>query len=106
LSLIEARQRRLSLSFSGEHAPVRPNKLGVTAFNSVDLNTLIDYIDWKPFFEVFMLRGKYPNRAYPRIFDDETVGAEAKSLFEDAKQLLRHIIDKNLLKAKVKYFLS
>jgi hypothetical protein len=28
--------------------------------------------------QVWQLRGKYPNRGYPRIFDDETVGAEAK----------------------------
>lgn len=27
---------------------------------------------------MWQLRGKYPNRGYPRIFDDESVGAEAK----------------------------
>jgi len=32
----------------------------------------------KPFFEVWQLRGKYPNRNYPNIFKDETVGAQAQ----------------------------
>jgi len=42
---------------------------------------LLPYIDWNPFFAVWQLRGKYPNRGYPRIFEDETVGAEAKKVW-------------------------
>ena len=38
------------------------------------------------------LRGKYPNRGYPKIFDDETVGGEAKKTFDDAQKLLAEII--------------
>ena len=36
--------------------------------------SLVDYIDWKPFFDTWQLRGKYPNSKYPNIFKDETVG--------------------------------
>ena len=43
------------------------------------------YIDWAPFFHVWELRGTYPNRGYPKIFDDATVGAEARKVFEDAQ---------------------
>ncbi len=43
------------------------------------------YIDWKPFFDVWQLRGKYPNRGYPKIFDDADVGPEAKRVFIDAQ---------------------
>ena len=42
--------------------------------NDYNLSKLIPYIDWKPFFDVWQLRGKYPNRGYPRIFDDVDVG--------------------------------
>lgn len=31
------------------------------------------------------LRGRYPNRAYPKIFDDKDVGAAAKTTFDDAQ---------------------
>jgi 5-methyltetrahydrofolate--homocysteine methyltransferase len=43
--------------------------------------------------------GKYPNRGYPRIFDDETVGAEAKTVFEDAQKMLKSICDGRKLQA-------
>ena len=38
--------------------------------------------------QVWQLRGRYPNRGYPKIFKDETVGKEAKSLFEDGQKML------------------
>lgn len=37
------------------------------------------------------LRGRYPNRGYPKIFDDETVGPEAKKLFEEAQTMLKKV---------------
>ena len=65
-----------------------------------DLKSLVDYIDWKPFFDTWQLRGKYPNSRYPKIFEDKTVGEEARKLFEDAKKMLRRIIRENLLEAR------
>ena len=53
---------------------VRPSFLGVKVFSDYDLASLVSYIDWKPFFDVWQLRGKYPNRGYPKIFNDESVG--------------------------------
>ena len=53
---------------------MRPQFLGTRVFDSYNLRNLIDFIDWKPFFDVWQLRGKYPNRGYPKIFKDKTVG--------------------------------
>lgn len=53
---------------------VRPLFLGVKVIDDCGLNDIIPYIDWKPFFDVWQLRGKYPNRGYPKIFQDKTVG--------------------------------
>jgi len=39
--------------------------------------------------QVWQLRGRYPNRGYPKIFNDETVGAEAKKLFDEAQVMLK-----------------
>lgn len=55
-------------------ASVRPHLLGTRVFECYDMNSLVDFIDWKPFFDVWQLRGKYPNRGYPKIFNDKTVG--------------------------------
>ena len=37
---------------------------------------------------MWQLRGRYPNRGYPKIFNDATVGVEAKKLFEEAQVML------------------
>ncbi len=56
--------------------------------------------DWNPFFQTWELRGKYPNRGYPRIFNDETVGGEAKKLFDDAQAMLQDIVKHKRLALK------
>ncbi|KAJ3207529.1 hypothetical protein HDU67_007426 [Dinochytrium kinnereticum] len=78
--------------------PVKPKFLGSKVFDNYDLRSLVRHIDWNPFFQTWQLRGKYPNRGYPKIFNDETVGAEAKKLFDDANAMLEDIITNNKLK--------
>lgn len=41
---------------------------------------------------MWQLRGRYPNRGYPKIFNDQTVGVEAKKLFEEAQVMLRDFV--------------
>merc|ERR1712032_1295639 len=74
--------------------PPTPKLIGTKCYDNYDLSKLVPYIDWNPFFQVWQLRGKYPNRGYPKIFDDETVGEEAKKLHADAVKLLNDIIAK------------
>jgi len=64
------------------------------------LEKLLPRIDWDPFFSTWSLRGTYPNRGYPKIFNDAAVGIEAKKLFDDAQKLLREIVSKKLLIAR------
>jgi 5-methyltetrahydrofolate--homocysteine methyltransferase len=66
------------------------------------LSDVVPFIDWGPFFQVWQLRGKYPNRGYPKIFDDETVGEQAKLLFEQAQELLTRIVDEKLFELRVR----
>src|SRR5437667_1112139 len=61
----------------------------------ISLETLVEYIDWSPFFHVWELRGRYP-----AILDDPEIGKQARELFDDAQQLLDQIIAKNLLTAR------
>ena len=96
LTLSQAREQRFKVE---EFRPVEPTFLGTKVFSDFDLQTLVPYIDWKPFFDVWQLRGKYPNGRYPKIFKDETVGKEAEKLFGDAQKMLKDIIENKLLKA-------
>ena len=75
--------------------PVKPIFLGNQYFHEYPLAEIADFIDWTPFFQTWQLHGKYPS-----IFNDVTVGVEAKKLFNDAQGLLQEIIDNKLLTAK------
>jgi len=59
---------------------VAPSFLGRRVLQDYDISRLTSYIDWKPFFDVWQLRGKYPNRGYPKIFNDATVGMSVSRL--------------------------
>ena len=61
---------------------------------------LLDYIDWNPFFAVWQLRGKYPNRGYPKIFNDADVGPVAKKTFDDAQKMLQDWMKSGQIKSK------
>lgn len=100
ISLQDARDRKFVIDFEGsEPPPPRPVKLGVHVLKDYPLEAVLDYIDWNPFFQTWQLRGKYPNRGYPKIFNDETVGAEAKKLFDEANEILADYVDNKKLTA-------
>ena len=73
---------------------VKPKKLGISIFNSIDLTEIEPYIDWTFFFHAWQLRGRFP-----AILDDEVKGTEAKKLFADAKAMIKKIIDEKWLTA-------
>uniref|UniRef100_A0A8C0VJ87 Methionine synthase n=1 Tax=Cyanistes caeruleus TaxID=156563 RepID=A0A8C0VJ87_CYACU len=81
-------------------ATVKPKFIGTKVFEDYDLGRLVEYIDWKPFFDVWQLRGKYPNRSFPKIFNDKTVGEEAKRVYNDAQDLLKTLINEKKLQAR------
>jgi 5-methyltetrahydrofolate--homocysteine methyltransferase len=77
--------------------PCQPKLVGKKVFKDFSIEAVIPYIDWTPFFQVWQLRGKFPNRDYPKIFDDAKVGSEAKKLFDEANVMLRDIAAKKAL---------
>ena len=77
------------------YTPPTPNELGQVIFDEYPIENLLPYIDWTPFFISWGLVGKYP-----KIFDDEVVGEEAKDLFANAQQLLQRFIDDKLVTPK------
>uniref|UniRef100_A0A7E4V8H0 Methionine synthase n=1 Tax=Panagrellus redivivus TaxID=6233 RepID=A0A7E4V8H0_PANRE len=91
ISIADARNRRLKLDWN-KFTVYKPHVIGVETIIDLPLRTLVPFIDWKPFFDVWQLRGKYPNRNYPNIFNDDQVGPEAKRVFEDAKQWLEKLL--------------
>jgi 5-methyltetrahydrofolate--homocysteine methyltransferase len=93
LSLKAARDNAYKIDWEG-YAPPRPTFLGTRAFTGYDLAELVPYIDWTPFFQTWELNGKYP-----RIFEDNVVGPEARKLFEDAQAMLKRLVRERWLTA-------
>ncbi|CDG55260.1 MULTISPECIES: methionine synthase [Halomonadaceae] len=94
LDYTQARKRRFRTDWS-VHTPAKPNMLGLKTFDDYDLEELIERIDWTPFFMSWQLAGKYP-----KILDDKVVGEAACNLFEDAKIMLRKLVDEKRVQAR------
>ncbi len=92
VTLDEARKNAFKLDLT--QVPPAPEKLGVFSVTA-NINTLRNYIDWTPFFLTWSLAGKYP-----RILNDEVVGEQAQSLFDDANTMLDNLAGSDTLKAK------
>ncbi|KAI7903626.1 methionine synthase [Cokeromyces recurvatus] len=99
LSIQAAREKKMVIDWIKNPPPTKPTFLGTKVYNDYSLEKLASLIDWNPFFQVFQLRGRYPNRGFPKIFDDEHVGSEAKRLYEDAQEMLKKIMTEKLFKA-------
>ncbi|MGY8783484.1 MAG: methionine synthase, partial [Fidelibacterota bacterium] len=94
LSLEEARLNKPQL----DDNPFLPTKFGVHCFDPIPLESLIEYIDWAPFFHAWEFRG-----SYPKILEDKIKGPEARKLFKDAQAMLEMIVKEKLLVAKGVY---
>jgi 5-methyltetrahydrofolate--homocysteine methyltransferase len=93
LALEKARENRFKIDWS-KYTPPEPRVLGTSVFRAYELAELVPYIDWSPFFATWELKGKYP-----RIFEDASVGAEAKKLFADAQTMLKRLVAEKWLTA-------
>lgn len=99
LKYSDAKDRKLKIDWTNiSQIPGKPSFLGTRVIKDVDLDSLVQHIDWNPFFQTWQLRGKYPNRGFPKLFNDEAVGAEAKKLYDEAMTMLKEeIIAKKVL---------
>jgi len=92
-SIADARVNRLKLDWQ-TYAPPKPTFLGTHSFRGYDLAELARYIDWTPFFQAWELKG-----AYPRILQDDKYGEAARHLFDDARAMLKQLVEEKWLKA-------
>jgi 5-methyltetrahydrofolate--homocysteine methyltransferase len=93
LTIEQARKNKLQLDW--EHfTPIKPKVIGPQIIE-VDLDVLVPYIDWTPFFRTWELFGKYP-----AILTDAVVGEQATSVFADAQEMLVTILKEKKLTAK------
>ena len=92
-SIADARANRLKLDWA-VYTPPKPTFLATRAFKAYDLAELAGYIDWTPFFHAWELKG-----TFPRILDDDKYGEAARNLYDDARAMLKQLIDEKWLTA-------
>jgi 5-methyltetrahydrofolate--homocysteine methyltransferase len=90
----EAIEHSLKLDWDA-YTPPRPSFIGTRVFDDFPLEDLVDTMDWTPFFITWELAGKYPG-----ILEDKVIGAQARELFDDARAMLKRIVDEKLLTAR------
>jgi 5-methyltetrahydrofolate--homocysteine methyltransferase len=73
ISIDAARENKTAIDWSNFQG-TKPKFLGTKVFEDYDIAEIAKYIDWTPFFSTWQLSGKYP-----KIFENEVVGAEAKN---------------------------
>lgn len=93
-TLAGARANRLKIDWA-DYQPVKPSFLGTKVFDDYPIAELVPYIDWTPFFATWELAGQYP-----MILQDEKVGEAARSLFADAQEMLKQMVEEKWLKAR------
>jgi 5-methyltetrahydrofolate--homocysteine methyltransferase len=93
LSLKQARANAISINWS-QTTPKKPSFVGIRSFSDYSLSELVEYIDWTPFFQTWELTGRFP-----AILDDPKAGAVARSLYDDAQQMLKQIVAEKWFKA-------
>src|SRR5690606_14962794 len=93
-TLQAARENRPKIDWEG-YKPAKPAFLGTKVFDDYPLDKLVPYIDWTPFFQTWELQGRYP-----QILEDDTVGEAARSLFDDAQEMLKQMVEEKWLKAR------
>lgn len=97
LALEDARANAPAFDWASVDIPT-PSFLGVRTLNPVPLQDILPFIDWSPFFHSWELRGRYP-----QILEDPVVGEAATDLWNDAQNLLKMVIEKNLFTASAVY---
>ena len=94
VGLAEARDNPIRTNWAAQ-TPTRPSFLGTRVFEAWDLEDLRGFIDWSPFFSSWDLVGRYPD-----ILEDDIVGEAARTLFQDATELLDRIVAERLFEAR------
>ena len=94
--LAAARANHLTADWSTP--PARPETIGLRILDDMPLEELVPYIDWTFFFVAWELKGRFP-----QILDHPEYGEAARELYGNAREMLDHLIQGKLLRARGVY---
>jgi 5-methyltetrahydrofolate--homocysteine methyltransferase len=94
LSYAQAKANALKYDWD-DHVTATPAFVGRRFLDDIPLEEIAKYIDWTYFFSAWELKGKFPE-----ILDHPKYGEAARDLYKNAQDLLKHIIEGRLLRAR------
>lgn len=94
LPIEKARANRMKIDWNAYSAS-KPTFTGARVFRSYDVEELVPYIDWTPFFQTWELKGRFP-----AILEDEKQGAAARQLWDDAQAMLKQLVEERWFNPK------
>jgi 5-methyltetrahydrofolate--homocysteine methyltransferase len=97
LGLADSRQKAVATDWDAIEI-AKPELTGIQVQTSVDVEDILPYVDWSPFFWSWQLKG-----VYPKILTHAKYGEEATNLFNDAQKLLEQIIKEKAFGCRAVY---
>ena len=94
VTLAEARARAPRFDWQ-TYQPPKPLFTGTRVFSSYDLEELVPYIDWTPFFQTWDLKGRYP-----MLLEEGEQKDAARALFADAQDMLKRVVEEQWFRPK------
>ncbi len=94
LPIGEARDKALAIDWENYRFP-EVEQWGVQVMKTIPAGEILDYFDWSPFFQAWELRGKFP-----KILSHKQHGKQASDLYEDAKRILKDLVDNDRVKIR------
>lgn len=93
ITLADARGNRTKIDWQATTL-TKPTFTGRRELVAYPLEEIRKYIDWTPFFQTWMMAGRFPG-----ILSDPVVGTEAKKLYDDANTMLDQVVAGRSLQA-------
>lgn len=92
LPIAEARRRRLQLN-PPVSVPASPRQTGILPIPVPPVPLLLPMVDWQPLFQAWDIKG-----SFPALLDHPETGQTARSLWQDARELLETLTSRRELR--------
>ena len=90
ITLKECRKNKFDWDWKN-YTPPKPTFEGIKYYDNIEIESVIDFIDWTPFFNAWGFKS-----SYPKVLQNNQMKEEAKKLFADANNLLELICKEKL----------
>ena len=94
-SIEDSRKNKFDFNWK-KYRPVKPLINSNKIIKNIPIESIIPYIDWKPFFEAWELYGNFP-----QILEDKIIGNSARELWDDAQAMLKKMSMENIIRPKL-----